>query len=152
MHGISNRDTLSYPMHNNLSVHLTKITMRLTAFKLVSEVSAPVCTNGVWPLRQIVSEKQKIKPLTMFPSNVQSVDLPMDCMAWQCWTMRPLNACSTLAPRSSIFGRPYWSVSTLKIPNVSTGPDEIFVLFSNAYLANGETVVFALVAWAVLES
>jgi len=101
MHGISNRDTHSYPMHNNLSVHLTKITMRWTASKLVSEVSAPFCTNGVWPLRQIVSETQKIKPLTMFPSNVQSVDLPMNRTTWRFWMMRKSIGCSTLAARSS---------------------------------------------------
>ena len=31
----------------------------------------------------------------------QSIDLPMDCMAWRFWTMRPPNGCSTPAPRSS---------------------------------------------------
>ena len=39
---------------------------------------------------------------TMLSSNVQSIDLPMDCMAWWCWTMRQLNGCSTPAPRSSV--------------------------------------------------
>ena len=37
----------------------------------------------------------------MLSSNVQSIDLPMDCMAWRFWTMRQVNGCSTPAPRSS---------------------------------------------------
>ena len=37
----------------------------------------------------------------MMPSNVQSIDLPMDCMAWRFWTMRQPNVCSTSAPISS---------------------------------------------------
>jgi len=37
----------------------------------------------------------------MLSSNVQSIDLLMDCMAWRFWTMRQPNGCSTPAPRSS---------------------------------------------------
>ena len=38
---------------------------------------------------------QKNKPLTLLSSNVQSIDIPMDCMAWRFWTMRHWNGCST---------------------------------------------------------
>ena len=74
----------------------------LTASAPVSDVSAPACTNGVWPPLRPVSVAQKNKPSTMLSSNVQSIDLPMDCMAWRFWTMRQLNGCSTPAPRSSV--------------------------------------------------
>ena len=74
----------------------------LTTSAPVSDVSAPACTNGVWPPLRPVSVAQKNKPSTMLSSNVQSIDLPMDCMAWRFWTMRQLNGCSTPAPRSSV--------------------------------------------------
>jgi len=48
-----------------------------------------------------VSGVKPSKPSTMLSSNVQSIDLPMDCMAWQFWMMRQWNGCSTPAPRSS---------------------------------------------------
>jgi len=48
-----------------------------------------------------VSVAQKNKPSTMSSFNVQSIDLPMDCMAWRFWTMRQPNGCSTPAPKSS---------------------------------------------------
>jgi len=48
-----------------------------------------------------VSVAQKNKPSTMLSSNVQSIDLPMDCMAWRFRMMRQSNGCSTPAPRSS---------------------------------------------------
>ena len=73
----------------------------LTASAPMSGVSAPACTNGVWPPLRPVSMAQKNKPSTMLSSNVQSIDLPMDCMAWRFWTMRQPNGCSTHAPRSS---------------------------------------------------
>jgi len=41
------------------------------------------------------------KPSTMSSSNVQSIDLSMDCTAWRFWTMRQLNGCSTPASKSS---------------------------------------------------
>ena len=66
----------------------------------VSDVSAPACTNGVWPPLRPVSVAQN-KPSTMLSSNVQSIDLPMDCTAWRFWTMRQLNGCSIPAPKSS---------------------------------------------------
>jgi len=73
----------------------------LTASAPVSGVSAPVSTNEVWlPLRP-VSVAQKNKPSTMLSSNVQSIDLLMDCTAWRFWTMRLSNGCSSSAPRSS---------------------------------------------------
>ena len=37
----------------------------------------------------------------MLSSNVQSIDLLMDCTAWRSWTMRQSNGYSTPAPRSS---------------------------------------------------
>ena len=47
-----------------------------------------------------VSVAQKNKPSTMLSSNVQSIDLPMDCTAWRFWMIRQLNGCCTPAPRS----------------------------------------------------
>ena len=73
----------------------------LTASAPVSDVSAPACTNGVWPSLRPVSVAQKNKPSTMSSSNVRSIELPMDCTAWRFWTMRQPNGCSTPAPRSS---------------------------------------------------
>ena len=73
----------------------------LTASAPVSDVSAPACTNGVWPPLRPVSVAQKNKPSTMCSSTVQSIDLPMDCTPWRFWTMRQLNGCSTPAPKSS---------------------------------------------------
>ena len=73
----------------------------LTASVPVSDVSAPACTNGVWPALRPVSVAQKNTPSTMLFSNVQSIGLPMDCMARRFWTMRQLNGCSTSAPRCS---------------------------------------------------
>jgi len=71
-----------------------------TASAPLSDLSAFACTNGVWPPRRPVSVAQKNKPSTMLSSNVQSINLPMDCMAWRFWTMRQSNDCSTSAPRS----------------------------------------------------
>ena len=73
----------------------------LTASAPVSDVSAFACTNGVWSPLRPVSVALKNKPSTMLSSNVQSIDLPMDCMAWRFWTTRQWNGCSTSAPRSS---------------------------------------------------
>ena len=64
-------------------------------------VSAPASTNGVWPSLRPVSVAQKNKPSTTLPSNVQSIDLPMDCTAWWFWTMRQSNGCAASGPRSS---------------------------------------------------
>ena len=72
-----------------------------TASAPVSDVSSPACTNEVCPPLRPVSVAQKNKPSTMLSSNVQSIDLLVDCMAWRFWTMRQLNGCSTPAPRSS---------------------------------------------------
>jgi len=44
----------------------------------VSDVSAPACTNGLWPRLLPVSVAQKNEPSTMLSSNVQSIDLIMD--------------------------------------------------------------------------
>jgi len=74
----------------------------LTASAPVSDVSASACTNGVWPPLRPVSAAQKSKPSTMSSSNVQSIDLPMDCAVWPFWTMRQSNVCSTAAPRSKV--------------------------------------------------
>jgi len=69
----------------------------LIASAPVSDVSAPACTNGVWPPLRPVSLVQKNKPSTMLSSNVQSIDLPTDCTAWRFWTTRQSNGCSTSA-------------------------------------------------------
>jgi len=69
----------------------------LTASAPVSDVSAPACTNGLSPSLRPVSVAQKNKQSTMFSSNVQCIDLPMDCMAWRFWTMRQSKGCSTPA-------------------------------------------------------
>jgi len=73
----------------------------LATFALVLDVSAPACTNGVWPPLRPVSVAQKNKRSPMLSSNVQSIDLLMDCTTWQFWTMRQSNGCSTPASRSS---------------------------------------------------
>ena len=49
----------------------------------------------------LMSVAQKNKPSTMLSSNVQSIDLHTDCMAWRFWTNRQPNGCSTPAPKSS---------------------------------------------------
>jgi len=60
----------------------------------VSDVSAIAYTHGIWsPLRSVSVTQQK-KPSTMLSSNVQSIDLPMDCMAWRFWMTRQMNGCS----------------------------------------------------------
>ena len=74
---------------------------RLNRLRTGVGFSAPACTNGVWSPLRPVSVAQKNKPSTMLSSYVQSINLPMDCMAWQFWTMRQPNGCSTPAPRSS---------------------------------------------------
>jgi len=73
----------------------------LTAYASVSDVSAPASTNGVCTFLRPVSVTQKNKPSTMLSSNIQSIDLPMDCTAWRFWAMRQPNGCSTHAPKSN---------------------------------------------------
>ena len=73
----------------------------LTASAPVSDVYTPACKNGVWPPLRPVSVAQKNKPLTMSSSNVQSIDLPIDCTAWRLWMMKQPNGYSTPAPKSS---------------------------------------------------
>ena len=82
----------------------------LSASAPVSGVSAPGCANGVWLSLRPVSVTQKNKASTMSSSNVQSIDLPMDCTAWRFWMMRQLNGSSTYAPRSSAAKQ--WIVTT----------------------------------------
>jgi len=74
----------------------------LTASAPVSDVCAPACTNGVWPLLRPVNVAQKNKPSIILSSNVQSINFPMDCTGWPFWTMRQSNSCSTPAPQSSV--------------------------------------------------
>jgi len=45
----------------------------LIAAASVSDVSAPACTNGIWPLLRLVSVVQRNTPLTMLSSTVQSI-------------------------------------------------------------------------------
>ena len=54
-----------------------------------------------WPLLRPASVAQKNKPSTMLSSNVQSIDLPMDCMAWRFWMMSQSIGCSKPVLRSS---------------------------------------------------
>jgi len=69
------------------------------------------CLNKrVWSPLQPGSVAQKNKPLAKLPSNVQSINLLMDSTAWRFWTMRQLNGCSTLAPRSSAAKQ--WTTTT----------------------------------------
>jgi len=51
--------------------------------KIGENVSAPACTNGVWPLLRLVSVVQKIKSSTMLSSNLQSFEMKSP------WTARP---------------------------------------------------------------
>ena len=67
----------------------------------MSDVSAPACTNEVWPPLRPVSVAQKNKPSTMLSSSVQSIDHLMDCTTRRFWTMRQSNGCSIRAPKSS---------------------------------------------------
>ena len=73
----------------------------LTASTLVSDVSAPASTNGVWPPLHPVSVAQKNKPPTMLSSDVQSIELPVDCKVWQFWMLRQSNGCPEPAPKSN---------------------------------------------------
>jgi len=73
----------------------------LTASTPLSDVPTPAGTNGVCPPLLHVSVVHKNKPSTMFSSNVQSIDLHMDCTAWRFSMMRQLNSNSTSAPRTS---------------------------------------------------
>ena len=81
---------------------LPRVWVRLNHLRTaMSDVSTPACTNGVRPPLRPVSVAQKNKPSTMSSSNVQSIDLLMDCTAWQFCMMRQPNGCSTPAPKSS---------------------------------------------------
>jgi len=68
-----------------------------TASAPVSDVSAPACTNGVWPPLRPVCVVQN-KPSIMSSSTVQYIEPPTDYTAWRFWTMRKPNGCSTAAP------------------------------------------------------
>ena len=77
--------------------------VRLNRLRIGVGDSAPAWKNEVWPLLRPVSVAQNNKPSasTMLSSNVQSIDLPVDCTAWRFWMMRQSNGCSTPARRSS---------------------------------------------------
>jgi len=47
----------------------------------VSDVSAPACTNEM--CLRLVSVAQRNRPFTKLSFTVQSLDLPMECMAWR---------------------------------------------------------------------
>ena len=72
-----------------------------TASALVSDISAPSCTNGRWPLQRPVSVVQKNKPSSMLSSNIRSINLLMDWTTRWFWTMRQSICCSTPVSRSS---------------------------------------------------
>jgi len=75
----------------------------LTASATISDGSAPDYKNRSWPLLQLVSVAQKNRPLTMLYFTVQSIDLPMDCMAWRFWMTRQSNACADIHGRRKDF-------------------------------------------------
>ena len=61
-----------------------------------------VCQHHFFSITSAACEcGAKNKLPTMLSSNVQSIDLPINCMVWWFWTMRQLNGCSSLTPRSS---------------------------------------------------
>ena len=64
-----------------------------------------------------LSVAQKNKLSTMLSSDVQSIDLPMDCMAWWFWTMIQPNGCSTPALKSSVVKQ--WIKNSLKRRRIS---------------------------------
>jgi len=55
--------------------------VRLNRLAPVWKASAPVYTNGVWPLLRLVSAAQRNRPLTILAFNVQSIDLPVEHIA-----------------------------------------------------------------------
>ena len=69
-----------------------------TASIPVLDVSAPAYTNGVWLPLRLVSVGQKNRLLTILSFIVQSINLPMEHMAWR-FLMKQSNGCSTSAPR-----------------------------------------------------
>jgi len=72
----------------------------LTAYAPVSDVSVLVCTDGACPPLRPVSVPQKNKPSTVLSSNVQSINLPVDCTAWRfCMLRHDENGCATPSPR-----------------------------------------------------
>ena len=78
----------------------------LTACAPVSDVSAPACTVqmgygficGLWVRRRWTNRRSCCPPMSNPSTSVQSI---MDCTAWQFWTMRQANGCSTPALRYS---------------------------------------------------
>jgi len=68
------------------------------AWVWLNQTSSRSCLHK-WSMASSVSVAQKNKPSTF---NVLSIDLPTDCMAWWCWTMRQSNCCSTPALRSCV--------------------------------------------------
>jgi len=73
----------------------------LTASAPLSDVFVPAYKNVAWPLLRLVSVAQRHRQLTMLSFTVQSIDLPVECMAWRFWMTRKPNGCSTPAPRST---------------------------------------------------
>jgi len=60
----------------------------ITALAPVSGISAPACTNGLWPFLGPVGVAQKNNPSTMFSSNVKPIEFPVDCTASRVSMMR----------------------------------------------------------------
>jgi len=57
-----------------------------------------------------MSMAKKNKSSTMLSSNVQSIDLVMDCTTWRFWMMRQSIGHSTPAPRASAVKQ--WTIPT----------------------------------------
>ena len=81
------------------------VTINLSKYKLMIiwlfYFTLTLLCHGVWPPLRPVSVAQKNKPSTTLSSKVQSIDLPMNCMAGRFWMMKQPNCCSTSAQRSS---------------------------------------------------
>jgi len=90
----------------------------LTASAPLLDISAPACTNVVWPPLRPVSVAQKNKPSTMLSSNFQSIDFLMDRMAWRFWAMRQSNGCSISAPRSSVAKQCFEQLAQKKVMQI----------------------------------
>jgi len=66
--------------------------VRLNGFRTRKWRVAPSAARGFGAEEQI---------MTTLSFAIQSIDLPVECMAWRFWTMRQTNGCSAPAPRSS---------------------------------------------------
>jgi len=71
---------------------------------------------------------EKNTPSTMLSSNVQSIDLLVDCTAWRLWTMRQSNSWSTPAPRFSAAKQWFEELIQKMKKKLYISPDVIYFL------------------------